>query len=135
MYCAKGPRLVAASGVGAMALALGACGGSVSVKPPAGSRGRVDDPRTTKTNHVKCLRDKHLSVQEVGQTKLQIGPAPGGPRVVFTPTPGAAQYDQISGNGAYQGAEVIGSALLYPNQGSESELKSVEDCLAKGVTG
>jgi hypothetical protein len=135
MYCAKGPRLVAASGLVVMVLALGACGGSISVKPAAGSRGRVDDPRTTQTNHVKCLRDKHLSVQEVGRTGLQIGAAPAGPRVVFAPTPGAAQYDQMSGNSAYQGAEVIGSALLYPNQGSESELNTVEDCLAKGVTG
>jgi hypothetical protein len=128
MYAGK---LLAASSVAA--IALGACG--ASVKPATGSRGRVDDPRTTKTNHVKCLQDSHLAVQEVGHTGLQIGAAPAGPSVVFVPTPGAAQYDQMSGNRAYQGAEVIGSALLYPNQGSETELKVIEDCLAKGVSG
>lgn len=125
--------LLVAAGVAAMALALAACGGSV--KPATGSRGKVDDPRTTQTNHVTCLRDAHLKVQEVGKTGLQIGAPPAGPTVVFTPTPGAAQYDQMSGQAKYQGAEVIGSALLYPNQGSESELQVVENCLAEGVSG
>lgn len=129
----KAPRVVAAAGLAAMALALGACGSSI--KPATGSRGRVDDPRTTQNNHVACLRAAHLQVQEVGQTKLQIGAPPAGPTVVFTPTAGAAQYDQMSGQARYQGAEVIGSALLYPNQGSESELNLVETCLAKGVSG
>jgi hypothetical protein len=30
---------------------------------------------------------------------------------------------------------VIGSALLYPHQASDSELKKIEDCLAQGVKG
>jgi hypothetical protein len=113
------------------ALALSACG--TAVKPATGSRGRIDDPRTTKNNHVRCLRDDHLPVQEVGQTGLQIGALPAGPTVVFAPTPGAAQAQQIQAQ--EQGAEVIGSALLYPNQASDSELQTIEDCLAKGVSG
>ena len=51
----------------------------------------------------------------------------------FAPTPGAAQDAQISGR--VTGAEVIGSALLYPDQASDGLLQTVEDCLAAGVTG
>ncbi len=72
-------------------------------------------------------------VVKVGQTGLQIGTPPAGPSISFQPTPGAAQELQIEGQVA--GAEVIGSALLYPNQASEQELGTVEDCLAKGVLG
>jgi hypothetical protein len=52
---------------------------------------------------------------------------------VFTPTPGAAQRDQIVGGA--QAAEVIGSALVYPNQGSGPVLSVIEACLAHGVQG
>jgi hypothetical protein len=53
--------------------------------------------------------------------------------VVFTPTPGAAQAAQIQAQA--QGAEVIGSALLYPAQASDSELSQIETCLAQRVQG
>jgi hypothetical protein len=120
-----------------LALVLSACG--TSSKPVAGSaavvgkragRGVVDDPRT---KHLKCLREHQIPAVKVGQTKLQIGTAPGGPTVVFAPTPGAAQRDQIEGQ--VVNSEVIGSALLAPNQASDRELKVVEDCLAQGVNG
>ena len=79
------------------------------------------------------MRDKGLPVQEFGQTGIQIGAAPAGPRVVFTPSPGSAQGDQIEAR--VQGAEVIGAALLYPNQGSDAELNQIETCLTQGVSG
>ncbi len=41
----------------------------------------------------------------------------------------------MQGNRAFQGAEVIGSALLYPNAASDSELSKVEACIAQGVSG
>jgi hypothetical protein len=125
---------------GLAALALAGCG--TSAKPLAGTvnpngkpigRGRVDDPRTNKPNHVACLRKQHLQVTLVGQTGIQIGTPPAGPRVVFEPTAGIAQGMQIQGQA--QPAEVIGSALVYPDQGSDSELKKVEDCIAEGVSG
>jgi hypothetical protein len=53
--------------------------------------------------------------------------------VTFLATPGAAQYAQISGSA--QGAEVIGAALLYPNQAPDSELSLIENCLSSGVQG
>lgn len=131
------PKLAALSSLAA--IALSACG-AVAVHPAAPvagsrlvSRGQIDDPRTTKNNHVQCLRSHHLPVQEIGLTKLQIDTPPAGPRVVFTPSAGSAQGMQIQG--ATQGAEVIGSALLYPDQASDTELKDVETCLAQGVKG
>jgi hypothetical protein len=121
------------------ALVLTGCGGAVQVHPgtPAGSsslasRGRVDSPVKMK-NHLACLRAAHLPVQVVSSTRLQIGPAPAGPTVVFSPTPGAAQAYQIDGSA--QSAEVIGSALVYPNQGSDGEMATIGACLAQGVQG
>jgi hypothetical protein len=117
------------------ALSLAACGSTA--KPVAGtpqaaikSRQGVDDPRT---KHLKCIRQDHLVVVPVGGTGLQVGTPPSGPTITFEPTPGAAQALQIAGK--VTGAEVIGSALLYANQASDSELQKVEDCLAVGVTG
>jgi hypothetical protein len=126
----------------AAVLALAACG--TTAKPVAGSpgiakapgiHGKVDDPRTNVHNHVVCLKAAHLAVTLVGQTDMRIGTAPGGPYVHFTPSPGIAQGDQINGVREYQGAEVIGSALLWPNAGSAKELQAVESCLAQGVAG
>ncbi len=64
---------------------------------------------------------------------MQVEAKPYGPTVYFEPTPGAAQEMQI--NGQVQGAEVIGSALLYPNQASDQLLTTVEGCVAQGVSG
>src|SRR5437764_13753505 len=89
-------------------LALAACG-STSVHPGGSGHGKVDDPRTAKRDHLACMRSDHLPVQEVGLTSLQIGTPPAGPLVVFTPTPGAAQADQIRAR--VEGAEALGSAL------------------------
>ena len=125
---------------GLAAIALTACGGSVNVHPvaPAGSqqlvsRGRVDSPLTNMQNHVGCLRKDGLPVAQFGPTRLQIGAGLGAPTVEFEPTTGIAQGQQIQGTA--QGAEVIGSALLYPHQASEAELGKIETCLAKGVKG
>ena len=109
------------------AIALTACGGSAATRR---GRGLVDDPRTI---HVNCLKQHRVPVVEVGQTGLQIGTQPGAATVSFASTPGAAQELQISGH--VTGAEVIGSALLYPNQASERQLSQVEQCLAQGVQG
>jgi hypothetical protein len=128
----------------ALPVALGAVAtagcGAVQVHPtvPADSpslvsRGKVDSPLTDMHNHLACIRDAHVAVTVVSPIKLQIDSWPGGPTVVFKPTAGAAQAAQIDGNA--QGAEVIGTALLYPNQGSPGELTAVEDCLDQGVQG
>jgi hypothetical protein len=122
------------------AVVLSACGtaakpiaGSPGILHNPGTHGVIDDPRTGQSDHVTCLRDDHLPVTEVGLTDLRIGTAAGDPTVHFAPTPGEAQGLQIDGRA--QSAEVIGSALLYPHQASDSELKKIEDCLAQGVKG
>jgi hypothetical protein len=127
------PLAKSAAMVGVAAILI--CGCSSVVKPPQG-HGKVDDPRTyASANHLKCLLQHHVPAQKVGLTGLQIGSLPGGPTVQFEPTPGAAQAQQIYGSPSAQGAEVIGSALLYTHQGSDGELKLIEDCLAQGVSG
>jgi len=109
------------------ALALSAC--SVTANK-AGGRGRVTDPRT-QAGRLDCLRAHHLPVTEVGDNGLQIGGLPAGATVRFTPSPAAAQTAQIEGQ--EPGAEVIGSALVYPNQAPDSELGVIENCVAQGV--
>jgi hypothetical protein len=127
------PHAKSAVALGVLALVL--CGCSAVVKPPQG-HGKIDDPRTyASANHLKCLVQHHLPAQKVGRVGIQIGPLPGGPTVEFVPTPGFAQGDQITGDPQWQGAEVIGAALLYPHQGSDVELTQIESCLASGVTG
>lgn len=126
-----------AAACGLAAVALAGCGssakpeaGAAGTSPPPYGRGKVDDPRSA---HVTCIRSDGLSVVEVGQSGVQVGSPPAGPSIQFLPTPGAAQQAQMSGQA--QGAEVIGSSLLYPNQSADGELKKVEDCLALGVQG
>jgi hypothetical protein len=120
---------------GLAAISLSACG--TAAKPEAGTLKAVtkthkgiDDPRK---KHIQCLQQDHIPVTRVGSTGLQVGASPSGPTVTFTPTPGAAQESQIAGQA--QGAEVIGSALLYPNQAPGELLTKVENCMAQGVSG
>jgi hypothetical protein len=124
------------------AVALSACGTSTpplaGTIPPNGKalgRGRIDNPLTNHPNHLRCLRQQHLAVVRTGPRSVRVGAPPAGPTVVFEPTPGVAQGDVLQGIASAQGAEAIGSALLYPNGGSDSELKKIETCLAQGVSG
>jgi hypothetical protein len=130
-----------AVGCAVAALGLSACGSTS--KPLAGAdgtrtlagglgpgRGVIDDPRT---RSLPCLRATKLAVLKTGVAGLIVGTGSDQARVSFLPTPGAAQHTQIVG--ASQSAEVIGSALLFPQAMSDQHLKQVETCLAKGVTG
>jgi ABC-type glycerol-3-phosphate transport system substrate-binding protein len=132
------PSAKLALAAGLAAISLSACG--TSAKPQAGTlkavtknHKGVDDPRK---KHIACLRQDHVPVTPItlnGEPAFQVATSPSGPTVVFTPTPGAAQELQIDGQ--VQGAEVIGSALLYPNQSPERLLTTVEGCVAQGVSG
>jgi hypothetical protein len=115
---------------GLAAVVLGGC--ATTVKPPQG-RGSVDNPRTSNPDYLKCIRDHGFSAAEVGATNIQVGQSPAGPTIRFLPTPGAATAAQIYGQ--VQAAEVIGSALLYPNQASSRELAAIEVCLNQKVKG
>lgn len=126
------PHVKSAAILGLAAALL--CGCGASVKPPQG-RGKVDDPRTSVVNHLQCMQSHRLPAQAAGQVGIQIGALPSGPTVQFMPTPGSAQAAQIGGKPQYQGAEVIGAALLYPHGGTDAELAQIESCLASGVSG
>src|SRR5437588_3381741 len=120
------PARTLAVGCAVAALGLSACGSTS--KPVAGAdgtrtlsgglapgRGVVDDPRT---KSLPCLTATKLGVVKYGASRLVVGSGGDQARVVFLPTPGAAQAAQLSGS--VQGAEVIGSALLYPQAMSDS---------------
>jgi hypothetical protein len=136
------PSAKLAAAIVLSALSLSACG--ITSKPEAGTPKAIanghkglDDPRT---KHTACLSQAHipftLQWRKVAGKLLpsfQVGTAPSGPTVSFESTPGDAQGVQIQGEA--QGAEVIGSALLYPNQAPDRLLTAVEGCVAKGVSG
>jgi hypothetical protein len=127
---------------GLVALVVSACGiapkpvaGTTNLRKHTGYYGLRDDPRV---KHVTCLRQAKVRFRQyyAGKQRLpsiQIGTLPSGPTVIFYPTPGIAQGQQITAQ--EQGAEVIGSALLYPNGASAKLLTIVENCVAVGVTG
>jgi hypothetical protein len=136
------PSAKLAAAIGLSALSLTACG--ISSKPEAGTPKAIatghkglDDPRI---KHTACLRQQHIPFQLQQRTvggkalpSFQVGTLPTGPTVSFEPTPGDAQGVQIQGEA--QGAEIIGSALVFPNQAPDTLLTAVEDCVAKGVSG
>jgi hypothetical protein len=138
MPMSRGKLLVAC---GLTTLSVSACG--MSAKPVAGTPGishaqgnhaQVSDPRT---KPVRCLRSDGLPVNlfraSGARPAIQVGTAPSGPTVIFEPSQQAATSTQIMGQA--QGAEVIGAALVFPNQASDSVMKRVESCMAIGVTG
>ena len=136
------PSAKLAVAIGLSALSLSACG--TTSKPEAGtpaakvkSQQGLDDPRKT---HIACLSRSGSTCAASRSPSpgkslpgFQVGPPPAGPTVGFESTPGTAQGVQIQGES--QGAEVIGSALLYPNQASDALLTKVESCVAQGVKG
>lgn len=114
---------------GLAAVALSACG-TIQVKPQSiVSRGRVDSPSTVNPDHVQCLEAAGLPVRVLDAEDLAIGSV----RVHFDATSGAAQADQFENH--EQGAEVIGSALVYPGNAGDSEMTKIEGCIAQGVKG
>jgi hypothetical protein len=134
-------RMLAVGLCAAGVLGLSACGATSN--PPAASsgaqklagtlpkgRGVIDDPRHKSR---ACLLALNLGLVTNGRDDEYVGQGTDRAKIVFLPTPGSAQYAQISGT--QEGAEVIGGALLYPQAMSESHLNKVEKCLAQGVTG
>ena len=124
----------------AIAMSLSACG--VASKPEAGSvqaatkSAQQLKSSDTRNKHVKCLAKDHIPYTlytHDSDPSIQMGPLPQGPTAVFLASPGAAQNEAITGRA--QAAEVIGSALLYPNQAPNRLIAKVESCMKIGVTG
>lgn len=122
------PYAKSVAALGAVAMLLSGCG---AVAHPPQGRGRVDDPVTAAPHRLACLLAHHLPARRVGMDEIQIGALPAGPTVKFTPSNSTAETFKVTG--AAQGAEMIGNALVYPHQASDSELAQVEDCVAKGM--
>ena len=123
------------------AMSLSACG--VKAKPVAGSQAADTYSKqhffSALTKHEQCLTQEHIKWHVTRLRNhptiptIQVMTRPSGPTIEFQATPGAAQDVQIKG--LSQGAEAIGSALLYPNQATDKLLNKVEPCISKGVTG
>jgi hypothetical protein len=57
-----------------------------------------------------------------------VGAGTGAPRVKFFLTAGESEAAHFEGRG--EGAEQIGAAWLYTNEGSDDTLEPMENCLA-----
>lgn len=111
-----------------LALALGACGSVSKDSNPAkpAASGAPPDPNDKRGVAMGCITGKGLQARLVGEHSIQIGP-PGGARVEFFVSGGEAEGQQFQG--LAQGAEQIGSALLFLNSASSDDLSKVEACL------
>jgi len=76
-----------------------------------------------------CItREKQLPARLVGEKSIQVD-GPGAPRIEFFVSSGEAEARQFQGEA--QGAQQVGAALLFVNQGDDEVLQQIEDCLAK----
>jgi len=105
----------------ALALAAGACG---SKEPVTGDE---PDPNDKRAVALDCFTNEAgLEAETLGDQSIQVG-GPGGPRVEFFLSSGEAESQQFKGEA--QGAEQVGAALLFVNDGSDEVLEALEDCL------
>jgi hypothetical protein len=86
------------------------------------------DNRTVALN---CIQDAGIDARlegDEGEEEIVIGDGPDAPHIKFFLTGPEAEAEQFQGRG--EGAEQIGEALLYVGNGSDDELREVEECLA-----
>ena len=91
--------------------------------------GGVDDS-DKRAVALACLEEEGVAATLKGDEEDQeivIGDAADAPRVRFFLTSGESVAAQFEGHG--EGAEQIGSTLLYTNGGSDELLETVEGCL------
>ena len=104
------------------AFALSGCSLSSSSSEPG------DDDGDKRGAAIACLTDeRQLDAVEKGDNQILVGDPETGPRIVFYRTGGQAEAAQFEGEG--EGAEQIGSALLFVHTASDDVLEDVEDCL------
>lgn len=110
---------------------LGACGGSDAVTPPrpgvVGAHAVVPRPYNPMTNVVACLHGEGIATRPTAPNEVRLAPAATGMRVRLAITPGAADAAQLRGGA--EGAEVIGSAMLFVGSASDAQIARVERCL------
>ncbi len=114
------------------ALVLAGCG---SVRQPSQSGGESATrggaygfkPYQPRDKLLKCLRRKGVEAVAVGQDSIQFLPLPGAPRIVMAATPDAATALQVRGRS--EGAQLMGSALVFANQATKRQIEQIQDCL------
>jgi len=104
-----------------LGLTAGGCGASET-----SGGGGGPDPNDKRAVALGCIRDEGLDARPAGQRAIQVNGI-GGPRVEFFVTSGEAEGRQFQGGA--QGAEHIGSALLFVNDAGDEQLKKIETCL------
>lgn len=109
-----------------VALAAG-CGGSQPDYDPASAPPEID-PNDERALTLDCItRVRGIEATLEGEDFIQVGAAPDGPRIEFVQFSGEAEGRQLEGDA--EGAEQIGSALLFVNGGSDRLLDELEHCL------
>ena len=104
------------------ALALAGCGlGSDDAAP--------DDDSDIRATVMACFEEEGIEAREEGPDEAVIGDGPGAPRIKFFLTSGESEAAQFKGDA--EGAEQIGAALLYVNEGDDDLLEEVENCVAE----
>lgn len=87
------------------------------------------NPNDKRAVALACItREKAVPARLVGEKSIQVE-GPNAPRVEFFVSSGEAEARQFQGEA--QGAEQVGAALLFVNQGDDELLEKLEDCLAK----
>ena len=119
-------RAIASAAACAIALAGPGCGvgGGDDAIREAGP-----NPNDKRAVALACItREKDVPARLVGEKSIQVE-GPNAPRVEFFVSSGEAEARQFQGQA--QGAEQVGAALLFVNQGDDDVLQKLEDCLAK----
>jgi hypothetical protein len=117
---------VAAACACALLVAAAGCGSSGGAAGTGGG-GQGPNPNDKRAVALACLRDEQgLDARLTGQKSIQVD-GRGGPRIEFSISAGEAEGRQFQGQA--EGAEQIGVALLFVNQGSDALLKKIETCL------
>jgi hypothetical protein len=94
--------------------------------------GGGEDDSDKRAVAMECFEEEGVEARlegEEGEEEIVIGDGSGAPRVKFFLTSGESEAAQFEGNG--EGAEQIGPALLYVNEGEDDVLETVELCLAE----
>jgi hypothetical protein len=90
------------------------------------------DESDIRTAMMTCFEDAGLEPRlegEDGSEEIVVGEGDDAPRVRFFLTAGESEAAHFQGKG--EGAEQIGAAWLYVNQGSDDDLEEMENCLAE----
>jgi hypothetical protein len=104
-------------------VALAGCGGDDDAIRNAGP-----NPNDKRGVALSCIQGAGVAAGLAGEKSIQVEGA-NAPRVEFFVSSGEAEAKQFRGEA--QGAEQVGAALLFVNEGDDDTLKKIEDCLAK----